>query len=50
MRAAGSFLESLVGWQRQKFHAIICNYCGKTEFYSVLLTVGEDIMSMGTEV
>lgn len=50
MRAPGSFSESFFGWHRQKFHAIICNYCGKTELYSVLVTVGEDLRGIGAEV
>ena len=37
IRTTGSFTESFLGWERNKFHAVICNYCGKTEFYNVLM-------------
>lgn len=41
IRVAGSFGESFLGWERNKLHAIVCNYCGKTEFYSVLMSGSE---------
>ena len=41
IRVSGGFGESFLGWERNKYHAIICNYCGKTEFYSVLMSGAE---------
>ena len=35
-------MESFIGWERNKYHAIICNYCGKTEFYNVQMSVSEE--------
>ena len=34
-RVAGSIISSWFGLESNKFHALICNYCGKTDFYSV---------------
>ena len=42
VRVAGSFAESFLGWERTKYHTITCSYCGKTEFYKVLMSVGEE--------
>ncbi|MGY8815094.1 MAG: zinc ribbon domain-containing protein [Gammaproteobacteria bacterium] len=41
MRATGGFMQSFLGWEMDKYHAIVCNYCGKTEFYSVLMSSSE---------
>jgi predicted nucleic-acid-binding Zn-ribbon protein len=41
MRVSGGFFESFLGWERNKYHAVVCNYCGKTEFYSVLMSGAE---------
>ena len=41
IRVAGGFLESFWGWERNKYHALVCNYCGKTEFYNVLMIFSE---------
>ena len=41
IRVSGGFAESFLGWERNKYHAIICNYCGKTEFYNVLMSGAE---------
>ena len=41
IRVAGGFGESFLNWQRHKYHAIVCNYCGKTEFYSALMSGAE---------
>ena len=38
IRVSGGFAESFLGWERNKYHAIVCNYCGKTEFYNVLMS------------
>ncbi len=38
IRVAGGFAESFLGWERNKYHVIICNYCGKSEFYKVLMS------------
>lgn len=42
IRVSGGFVQSFLGWERNKYHAITCNYCGKTEFYSVLMPTAED--------
>jgi predicted nucleic-acid-binding Zn-ribbon protein len=44
MRVSGGFLESWLGWERNKYHAIVCDYCGKTEFYSRLMSGAEDTL------
>ena len=31
-------MESFLGWERNKYYAIVCNYCGKTEFYNVQMS------------
>jgi predicted nucleic-acid-binding Zn-ribbon protein len=41
MRATGGFMQSFLGWEWDKYHAIVCNYCGKTEFYSVHMPMSE---------
>ncbi len=41
IRVSGGFAESFLGWERNKYHAIICNYCGKAEFYKVLMSGAE---------
>jgi predicted nucleic-acid-binding Zn-ribbon protein len=41
IRVSGGFFESYIGWERNKYHAIICSYCGKTEFYNVLMSGAE---------
>lgn len=41
IRVSGGFMESFLGWERNLYHAIVCNYCGKTEFYSVLMPASE---------
>ena len=41
MRVAGGFLASFLGWETEKYHAVICNYCGKTEFYNVKMSGSE---------
>lgn len=41
MRVAGGFLASFLGWETEKYHAVICNYCGKTEFYNVQMSSSE---------
>ena len=41
IRVSGGFFESFLGWERNKYHAVICNYCGKTEFYSVMMSGSE---------
>lgn len=41
IRVSGGFGESFPGWERNKYHAIVCNYCGKTEFYYVLMSSPE---------
>ncbi len=46
MRVSGGFLQSFLGWETSKYHAIICNYCGKTEFYSVLMPGSQQVMGM----
>lgn len=46
IRVAGGFLSSFIGWERHKYHALICNYCGKTEFYSVLMSASEESMGI----
>lgn len=35
-RVAGSMVASWFGLETNQFHAIICDYCGKTDLYSVL--------------
>jgi len=42
MRVPGGFLESYFGWERNQYHAIICNYCGKTEFYKTLMSGAQE--------
>ncbi|MGJ8671006.1 MAG: zinc ribbon domain-containing protein [Oceanococcus sp.] len=37
IRVAGGLTSALIGVETEKFHAVVCNYCGKTEFYCVLL-------------
>lgn len=39
---SGGLFEAWLGWERNKYHAIICNYCGKTEFYKILISGIED--------
>lgn len=46
MRVSGGFLESWLGWERKKYLAIACNYCGKTEFYSTLMPAAEDSLGV----
>jgi len=46
IRVTGGFLESFIGWERNKYHAIICNYCGKTEFYNVRMSASEESLGM----
>ncbi len=41
IRVSGGFLESFWGWERNRYHAIVCNYCGKTEFYNVQMSGAE---------
>jgi len=35
---SGGLASSWLGIETEKFHAIICNYCGKTELFSVLMS------------
>lgn len=35
-RVAASLAASWMGLETSKYHVVICNYCGKSEFYSVL--------------
>ena len=37
-RIAGSLIASWLGLETTKYHVIVCNYCGKAEFYSVKFT------------
>lgn len=37
IRVAGSLAMSWLNIESEKFHAIVCNYCGKAELYSVLM-------------
>ncbi|NKI34345.1 hypothetical protein HFP89_04120 [Wenzhouxiangella sp. XN79A] len=37
IRASGSAAWAWLGVETEKFHAVVCNYCGHTEFYSVLM-------------
>ena len=46
IRVAGGFLESFLGWEQNKYHAIICNYCGKSEFYNVKMSGSQQIMGV----
>ena len=41
IRVSGGFAESFLGWERNKYHALVCNYCGKSEFYKVLMSGAE---------
>ncbi len=41
IRVSGGFMESIFSWERNKYHAIVCNYCGKTEFYKVMMSSSE---------
>lgn len=41
VRVAGGFAEAFLGWERNKYHVIVCNYCGKSEFYKTMMSVGE---------
>lgn len=41
IRVTSSFIESFLGWERNKYHALVCNYCGKTEIYNVLMVSSE---------
>ena len=41
IRVSGGFLESFLGWERNKYHVLVCNYCGKSEFYNVQMSAGE---------
>lgn len=41
VRVAGSFVEAFIGWERNKYHVIACNYCGKSEFYKTMMPAGE---------
>ncbi len=36
IRVSGGLTSSWLNLETEKYHALICNYCGKTEFYSVL--------------
>ncbi len=38
----GSYGDSMFQWERYKFHAVICNYCGKSEFYNTRMTSDDD--------
>ncbi|WP_299022746.1 zinc ribbon domain-containing protein [uncultured Photobacterium sp.] len=38
IRVSGGFMDSFMGWERNKYHAITCNYCGKREFYSTMMS------------
>jgi len=38
VRVSGGLASSWLGIETEKFHAIICNYCGKTELFSVLMS------------
>lgn len=38
IRVSGGLASSWLGVETERFHAIVCNYCGKTEFYSVLMS------------
>ncbi len=46
IRVSGGFMQSFLGWEMNKYHAIICNYCGKTEFYSVQIPSSEKAMGL----
>jgi len=35
IRVSGSFVESFLNVEANKYHAIVCNYCGNTEFYNI---------------
>jgi len=36
VRVSGGLTSSWLNIETNKFHVIVCNYCGKSEFYSVL--------------
>lgn len=46
IRVSGGFLESFLGWEQNKYHVIICNYCGKSELYNVKMSGSQKIMGM----
>ena len=41
IRVSGGLAESFLDWERNKYHVIVCNYCGKAEFYNVLMSGAE---------
>lgn len=44
IRVSGSFITSFLGWEQNKYHVLVCNYCGKSEFYNVQMSGSEKIM------
>ena len=36
IRTSGGLTSSWLNIETNKFHVVVCNYCGKSEFYSVL--------------
>ena len=38
IRVSGGFLESFWGWERNQYHVLVCNYCGKSELYKTLMS------------
>ena len=46
IRVSGGFMQGFLGLETDKYHAVICNYCGKTEFYNVLMPSSEKAIGM----
>ncbi|MEM1189736.1 MAG: zinc ribbon domain-containing protein [Pseudomonadota bacterium] len=42
IRVSGGFLESFWGWERNQYHVLVCNYCGKSEFYKTLMSGAQE--------
>jgi predicted nucleic-acid-binding Zn-ribbon protein len=46
IRVSGGFFESYLDWDRNKYHAVVCDYCAKTEFYYRRLSPIQDALDL----